>query len=295
MLLSFLNQIVPLVVILLSQLIAILAILFRRLSISILISFGIILSVGGAPTPPALRGPTYDTASGIRHSWCYWEQNPDFSSSLGEYAKAAHEKMDRQCESQKIQKTRRPCAVASLWVKNKGIYSASDLGPNPRYMSAELQPKTEALLKESPSNLNRGGSCSCIQAIDGFYRNFPNDVIPNGSRMAIYGSRAGSDGTAKLLQPCRATKSGRGCRNVLSAAAVQYHSHLDSIRSSNSHKRPLSDTGSEISPPCGRPCRSTAVPDLNLPPESDTSSKISPPCGRPCRSTAVPDLNLPPE
>ena len=225
------------------------AMLQGRLPLSLFISLGIILCVSGTPAPPPMQHTSLYTDNGHRHSWHAWEPDANFQeSSLRAYAKAAHDEVHQQATLYypRVWKKDRPCTVASLWVKDKGIYSASDLGRDANYMKAPLHPKTQALFEKCSQRRNRaGGYCSCIQAIDGFHTRFPNDDIPEGSLLAVYGRRDRHTSTPKkIMRPCRADHVGPGCKAVISAAGVEC----------------------DYDPPArGRSSRPTFVPDPNFP------------------------------
>ena len=253
-----------------------------RLPLSLLVSLGLILSVSGTPAPPPLQHTGIPTADGFAHLWHGWEQDKDFQkSSLPAYVQVAHDEMSRQAAMDYLQaKKYRPHTLASLWVENKGIYTASDLGNTPCRMVAPLHPKTQALYDKCHTRPNRYGAyCSCIQALNGFHTMFPDDDIPRGSEMAIYGYRGDTIRPNKILSACNADKFGCGCWNILSAAGIKYHCRLRAPNGKRRRYKPKLEFGSNIlhshQKPRTRPslkAHRNAVPDLNLHPVPYVSS-----------------------
>ena len=271
---------VPLVAIFLLHQVNTLTMLQWSLSLSLFICFGAILSVSGTPAPPPLQYTPITSANGFAHSWHAWEPDENFhKSSLRAYVQAAHEEMNRQASMPlttalncMILKKDRPSSVASLWVKNKGTYSASDLGNAPCRMVAPLHPKTQALYEKCFSRPNRfGGYCACIQAINGFYEKFPNDDIPKGSEMAIYGHRGRKLGPDRLIKPCRADNFAFSCVMILSAAGIESTYYTRAPSGSETRNRSRSRTGSE-SPRPRLKAQRTTTPDLHLPLQPYVSS-----------------------
>ena len=252
---------------------------------TLFISLGLILSVSGTPAPPPLQLRLIHTADGTLPSWHAWDPDANFqSSSLCAYVQAAHAQMLEQaaCYIPEVPKPHLPGVVASLWVKNKGIYTASNLGKSTCYVGAPLHPRTQALFDKHDKRLNTyGGYCSCIQVINGFYEQFPNDDIPPGSEVALYGhryTRNSIPGADKLVRPCRGDRHGVGCVFMLWAANIKYDHNKyvpPKPRAAKGPKRPRpgSDLASSSKP--GLHSYRKVVLDMNLPPDPEVNPEES--------------------
>ena len=167
-------------------------------------------------------------------------------SSLGAYVQAAHQEMLSQASLRLLQKCRLPVTVASLLVKKKGVITTTDIGGyrENHDLKLNLHPKTQALFSKIGAHPNRSnGYCSCIQAINSFYKMFPEDEVPEGSTMAIYGCRdsGGSrESRNRLLRPCRAI-GGVGCSCILSAAGISRYVDLKNCAIPKHREKPSSE------------------------------------------------------